>query len=56
MHKIEFEPWSTLGVSNRWTGIWNRTMEWKMEWNSEHTQLQLTCVTGAAQSSHTSVE
>ena len=21
-----------------------------MEWNSEHTQLQLTCVTGAAQS------
>ena len=23
-------------------------MEWKMEWNSEHTQLQLTCVTGAA--------
>ena len=38
------------GVSNRWTGIWNRTMEWKMEWNSEHTQLQLTRVTGAAQS------
>ena len=25
-------------------------MEWKMEWNREHTQLQLTCVTGAAQS------
>ena len=25
-------------------------MEWKMEWNSEHTQLQLTRVTGAAQS------
>ena len=24
-------------------------MEWKMEWNSEHTQLQLTRVTGAAQ-------
>ena len=30
--------------------IWNRTMEWKKEWNSEHTQLQLTRVTGAAQS------
>ena len=38
-----------MGVSNRWTGIWNGTMEWKMEWNSEHTQLQLTRVTGAAQ-------
>ena len=25
-------------------------MEWKMEWNSEHTQLQLTHVTGAAKS------
>ena len=25
-------------------------MEWKMEWNSEHTQLQLTCETGTAQS------
>ena len=40
----------SLGVSNRWNGIWNGTMEWKMEWNGEHTQLQLTCVTGAAQS------
>ena len=39
-----------MGVSNRWTGIWSGTMEWKMEWNSEHTQLQLTRVTGAAQS------
>ena len=38
------------GVSNRWNGIWNGTMEWKMEWNGEHTQLQLTRVTGAAQS------
>ena len=38
------------GVSNRWTGIWNRTMEWKMEWNSEHTQLQVTHVTDTAQS------
>ena len=27
------------GVSNRWTGIWNGTVEWKMEWNSDHTQL-----------------
>ena len=26
-----------MGVSNRWTGIWNGTMEWKMEWNSEST-------------------
>ena len=25
-------------------------MEWKMEWNSEHTKLQLSCVTGTAQS------
>ena len=40
----------TSGVSNRWNGIWNGTMEWKMEWNGEHTQLQLTRVTGAAQS------
>ena len=39
-----------LGVSNHWTGIWNETMEWKMEWNSECTQLQVTCVTVAAQS------
>ena len=38
------------GVSNHWNGIWNGTMEWKIEWNSEHTQLQLTRVTGAAQS------
>ena len=25
-------------------------MEWKMEWNSEDTQLQVTCVTGAGKS------
>ena len=25
-------------------------IEWKMEWNSEHTQLQLARVSGAAQS------
>ena len=31
---------------------WNGTMEWKMERNSEHTQLQLTRVTRAAQSSY----
>ena len=30
-------------VSNRWTGIWNGTVEWKMEWNGECT---LTPVTG----------
>ena len=23
------------GVSNCWTGIWNGTMEWKVEWNSK---------------------
>ena len=23
------------------------SMEWKMEWNSEHAQLQLSCVSGA---------
>ena len=39
-----------VGVSNCWTGIWNGTMEWKMEWKGEHTQLQLTHVTGAAKS------
>ena len=38
------------GVSNRWNGIWNGTIKWKMEWNSEYIQLQLTSVTGAAQS------
>ena len=41
-------PWE--GVSNLWTGIWNGTMEWKMEWNNERTKLQLTRVTGTAQS------
>ena len=35
-----------LGVIKE--AIWNRTMEWKMEWNSECTQLPLTSVTGAA--------
>ena len=40
----------TRGVSNRWNGIWYGTMEWKMKWNGKHTQLQLTRVTGAAQS------
>ena len=35
------------GVSNRWSDIWNGTAEWKMEWNGEYTQLQLTCATGA---------
>ena len=28
-----------LGVSNCWIGIWNGTVEWKMEWNGECTQL-----------------
>ena len=35
---------------NQWTGIWNGMMEWRMERNSEHTQLQLTHVTSTAQS------
>ena len=26
-----------------WTGIWNGTVKWKMDWNAECTQLQLTC-------------
>ena len=29
-----------MGVSNRWTEIWNETIEWKMEWNNEPNQLQ----------------
>ena len=37
-----YSPWSDLlgldmGVSNRWNGIWNRMVEWKMEWNGECT-------------------
>ena len=43
-------PRTKTGVSNHWTGIWNGTVEWKMEWNGEFAQLQLTRVTGAAQS------
>ena len=39
-----------MGVSNWCTAIWNGTMEWKMEWNGECTQLQLTRVTDTAQS------
>ena len=39
------------GVSNLWTGIWNLTMEWKIEWNDERTQLQLILVAGTVQSS-----
>ena len=27
--------WFRRGVSNRWNGIWNGTVEWKMEWNGE---------------------
>ena len=26
---------SSEGVSNHWNGIWNGTVEWKMEWNGE---------------------
>ena len=46
----KFSGINVQGVSNCWTGIWNGTMEWKMEWNSERTQLQVTPVTGPAQS------
>ena len=35
-----------MGFSNHCNGIWNGMIEWKMEWKSEPTQLQLTCVTG----------
>ena len=48
---LSFNTSSTPGVSNCWTGIWNGTVELKMEWNSDvATQLQLTHVTGIAQS------
>ena len=40
-------PWS---VSICWTGIWNGTVEWKIEWNGECTKLLLTGVTGTVQS------
>ena len=33
-------------VSNHWNGIWNGTVAWKMEWNSECSWLQLTRVAG----------
>ena len=29
---------AVLGVSSHWTGIWNGTVEWKMEWKSYCTQ------------------
>ena len=35
-----------MGVYNLWTGIWNEMMEW----NSEHTKLQPSHVSGTAQS------
>ena len=30
---------SNRGASNRWTEIWNGTVEWKMEWNGKCTQI-----------------
>ena len=33
-------------------GIWNGTMEWKMEWNSECTQLQLIHIAFATSKQH----
>ena len=37
---VNFLRWALiLGVSNHWTEIWNGTIEWKMEWNSECAQL-----------------
>ena len=33
-------------ISNHWTGLWNGTVEWKMEWNGECAQLKLARVTG----------
>ena len=32
-------PHPGLGISNRWTGVWNGMVEWKMKWNGECTQL-----------------
>ena len=49
----DVKPWvkeKVVRFKPDWTGIWNRMMEWKMDWNSECTQLQVTRVTGAAQS------
>ena len=31
--KCESKDGFSWGVSNRWIGIWNGTVEWKMEWN-----------------------
>ena len=54
LHKCQTTQLISRGVSNHWTGMWNGTMEWndgmEKEWNSEHTRLQLTRVTGTAQS------
>ena len=33
------------------SGLEYGIVEWKMEWNSEYTQLQLTCVAGTVPSS-----
>ena len=50
-YKIDVLQWlNATGISNHLTGIWNGMMEWKMEWNSERTQLQVTRVTVTAQS------
>ena len=43
MAKMSLLSLSGRDVSNRWTGIWNETI-------NERTQLQFICVSGAAQS------
>ena len=51
-------------VSTHWAEIWSGTVGWKMKWNSEmemeqnseFTQLQLTHVTGIAQSRQIDLE
>ena len=34
---VHYSAIPLLGVSNRWNGIGNGTVEWKMEWNGERT-------------------
>ena len=31
------DPSFGVGIPNRWNGIWNGMVEWKMEWNGECT-------------------
>ena len=44
------EQWNGTVELNSGMKQWNGTVEWNMEWSGEGAQLQLTFVTGAAQS------